>query len=186
VLDYLAIAVHEFANISERRTERLVNHTLSSLPAFLTRVGGLNSGFMMVHVTAAALTSENKVLVHPSSSDTISTSAAKEDHVSMGGWSARKALQVVENVETVLAIELLAACQALDLLRPLKSTRSLERVHAHVRAKVPMLERDRYLAPDIEAVLAMVRSGELALIAIEEIERKESKQTHDVVDDDCT
>ena len=110
-LDYLAIAVHELGSISERRIERLVNPAYSELPAFLTRNGGLNSGFMMAHCTAAALTSENKVLCHPSSVDSISTSAGQEDHVSMGGYSARKCLTVVEHVETVLAIELLVACQ---------------------------------------------------------------------------
>ena len=122
MLDYLAIAVHELASVSERRIERLVNPTLSNLPAFLVKEGGLNSGFMIAHCTAAALVSENKVLTHPSSVDSISTSGSKEDHVSMGGFAARKALIVVEHVETVIAIELLAACQALDLLRPLRTT----------------------------------------------------------------
>merc|ERR1712087_837387 len=106
--------------MSERRIERLNNPDLSGLPAFLVEVEpGLNSGFMIPHCTAAALVSENKVLTHPSSVDSLSTSAAKEDHVSMGGFAARKALEVVEHVETVIAIELLAACQALDLHRPL-------------------------------------------------------------------
>lgn len=136
--DYLAIGVHEFASVSERRIERLVNTSLNGhLPPFLVRNGGLNSGFMMAHVTAASLVSENKVerksscyylilfffakgLCHPSSIDTIPTSAGQEDHVSMGGWAARKALRVVENVEYVLAIEILSACQALEFLRPLK------------------------------------------------------------------
>lgn len=115
-LDYLSIAVHEFGNISERRIERLVNPSLSSLPPFLVKNGGLNSGFMIAHCTAASLVSENKVLCHPSSVDSISTSAAKEDHVSMGGWSARKSLIIVEHVEIILAIELMAACQAIDFL----------------------------------------------------------------------
>ncbi|CAH1783270.1 unnamed protein product [Owenia fusiformis] len=124
-LDYLAIAVHELASISERRLDRLMNPAYSELPAFLTNDGGLNSGFMIAHCTAASLVSENKVLCHPSSVDSLTTSAGTEDHVSMGGFSARKALTVVENVEHVLAIELLAACQAIEFLRPLKTSTSL-------------------------------------------------------------
>lgn len=161
VLDYLAIAVHEIASVSERRIERLVNPTLSNLPAFLVKEGGLNSGFMIAHCTAAALVSENKVLTHPSSVDSISTSGAKEDHVSMGGFAARKALTVVEHVETVVAIELLAACQALDLLRPLRTTDALEAVHALVRSKVPKLDKDRIMSPDIDATIELVRSGKV-------------------------
>uniref|UniRef100_A0A8C9YT35 Histidine ammonia-lyase n=1 Tax=Sander lucioperca TaxID=283035 RepID=A0A8C9YT35_SANLU len=135
-LDYLAIGVHELASISERRIERLVNPALSELPAFLVQDGGLNSGFMIAHCTAAALVSESKALCHPSSVDSLSTSAATEDHVSMGGWAARKALRVVEHVEQVLAIELLAACQALEFLRPLKTTTPLEKVHELLRSVV--------------------------------------------------
>lgn len=161
VLDYLAIAVHELAAISERRIERMCNPTLSGLPAFLVKEGGLNSGFMIAHCTAAACVSENKVLTHPASVDSISTSAAKEDHVSMGGFAARKALDVVENVEVVIAIELLAACQALDLLRPLKTTRALEAVYATVRAEVPPWDKDREMSPDIEATLVMLRRGDI-------------------------
>eukprot|EP00698_Gefionella_okellyi_P008736 TRINITY_DN2182_c0_g1_i1.p1 TRINITY_DN2182_c0_g1~~TRINITY_DN2182_c0_g1_i1.p1 ORF type:complete len:539 (+),score=96.54 TRINITY_DN2182_c0_g1_i1:59-1618(+) len=158
--DYLAIGVAELANISERRIERLCNPQLSDgLPAFLVEDGGLNSGFMIAHCTAAALTSENKTLVHPASSDTISTSAAKEDHVSMGGFAARKAMTVVENVETVIAIELLAACQALDMRRPLSSTAPLEAVHALVRSVVPHYGADRFMAPDIAAAVELVQSG---------------------------
>jgi len=160
-LDYLAIGVQELANISERRIERLVNPQLSSLPAFLVQDGGLNSGFMIAHCTAAACTSENKVLAHPASVDTISTSAAKEDHVSMGGFAARKALEVVENVETVIAIELLAACQAIEFFRPAKSTPPLEAVHALVRKHVKSWDSDRIMHVDIDAVLQILRSGEL-------------------------
>ncbi|CDQ97157.1 unnamed protein product, partial [Oncorhynchus mykiss] len=123
-------------SVSERRTERVVNPSLSELPAFLVQDGGLNSGFMIVHSTAATLVSESKALCHPSSVDSLSTSAATEDHVSMGGWAARKALRVVEHVEQVLAIELLAACQALEFLRLLKSTTPLEKVHELVRSVV--------------------------------------------------
>uniref|UniRef100_A0A8C9YLA3 Histidine ammonia-lyase n=1 Tax=Sander lucioperca TaxID=283035 RepID=A0A8C9YLA3_SANLU len=151
-LDFLAIAVHELASISERRTERLCNPSLSELPAFLVNEGGLNSGFMIAHCTAAALVSENKVLCHPSSVDSLSTSAATEDHVSMGGWAARKALRVVEHVEQVLAIELLAACQGIEFLRPLRTTTPLEKVYDLVRSVVKPWIKDRFMSPDIEAV----------------------------------
>uniref|UniRef100_A0A8C6VL09 Histidine ammonia-lyase n=1 Tax=Naja naja TaxID=35670 RepID=A0A8C6VL09_NAJNA len=135
-LDYLAIGVHELAAISERRIERLCNPSLSELPPFLVTEGGLNSGFMIAHCTAAALVSENKALCHPSSVDSLSTSAATEDHVSMGGWAARKALKVIEHVEQVLAIELLAACQGIEFLRPLRTTTPLEKVYDLVRSVV--------------------------------------------------
>ena len=162
--DFLGIGVHELANVSERRTERLVNGALSGLPAFLAHHGGLNSGFMIAHCTAAALTSENKVLVHPASSDTLSTSAAQEDHVSMGGFAARKALTIVENVEVVLAVELLCAAQALDMLRPLRTTAPLERAHAIVRERVRFYDQDRYLKPDLDAAVELIRQG--ALLAV--------------------
>ena len=139
-----------------------MNPDLSDLPAFLTAEGGFNSGFMIAHCTAAALASENKVLCHPSSCDTLSTSAAKEDHVSMGGFAARKALEVVANVEHVLAIEILAACQAVEFHRPLKTTPVLERVHALVRGVAAKWDRDRVMAPDIEAVRGLIRDGALA------------------------
>jgi len=160
-LDYLAIAVSEIASISERRIERLVNPTLSNLPAFLVENGGLNSGFMIAHCTAAALVSENKVLSHPSSVDSISTSAAKEDHVSMGGMSARKAVQIVENVERVVAIELLAACQALEFHRPLRTTPALEALASLVREKVQPWDKDRIMYLDIDSATHIVKSGEL-------------------------
>jgi len=158
--DYLTIAVQELANISERRIERLMNPDLSDLPAFLVQNGGLNSGFMIAHCTAAALTSESKTLCYPASVDTISTSAAKEDHVSMGGWAARKCLEVIENVENVLAIELLCACQALDF-HELKSTTPLELVHQLVRQQVKHYQRDRFMSPDIENAAKLVRSGQI-------------------------
>ncbi|EMP26916.1 Histidine ammonia-lyase [Chelonia mydas] len=150
-LDYLSIGVHELAAISERRIERLCNPSLSELPAFLVTEGGLNSGFMIAHCTAAALVSENKALCHPSSVDSLSTSAATEDHVSMGGWAARKALKVIEHVEQVLAIELLAACQGIEFLRPLRTTTPLEKVYDLVRSVVRPWLKDRFMAPDIEA-----------------------------------
>ncbi|XP_055356126.1 histidine ammonia-lyase-like [Paramacrobiotus metropolitanus] len=164
-LDYLAIGIHEVASMSERRIERLCNPSLSELPAFLTANGGLNNGFMLAHCSAAALVSENKVLCHPSSIDSLSTSAATEDHVSMGGWSARKALKVIENVERVLAIELLAACQAIEFLRPLKTTAPLEDIHQLVRTVVGPWDKDRYMAPDIEAATALIVQNKLWSIA---------------------
>ncbi|KAI3641777.1 hypothetical protein MIR68_000179 [Amoeboaphelidium protococcarum] len=160
--DFLAIGIHELASISERRIERLVNSSLSGLPPFLTEQGGLNSGFMIAHCTAASLVSENKVLCHPASVDSISTSASKEDHVSMGGFSARKALKVVEHVERVLAIELACSCQALDMLRPLKTTSHLERVYECVRsAGVKKWIQDRYMAPDLNKCWQLVKSGDI-------------------------
>ena len=160
-LDYLAIGISELACISERRIERLCNPDLSGLPAFLVKNGGFNSGFMIAHCTAAALVSENKVLVHPASTDSLSTSAAKEDHVSMGGFAARKALEVVSHVETVLAIEILAACQALEFFKPYKTTEPLQKVYELVRSKVKPWDRDRHMSPDIEVVVDLLRSGKL-------------------------
>jgi len=149
VMDFLKIAVAELGNISERRTERLVNPALSELPAFLVREGGLNSGLMLAQVTAAALVSENKVLCHPSSIDSIPTSGNKEDHVSMGTISARKALEVVDNVETILAIELLAAAQALEFLKPLKPAKPLIPVVEKIRERIPPWDTDRNMAAEI-------------------------------------
>jgi len=162
--DFLAIGVHELANISERRIDRLVNPALNQinqLPAFLVKEGGLNSGFMIAHVTAAALVSENKVLCHPSSIDSLPTSAGQEDHVSMGAFAARKALTVVENVEFVLAIELLCACQALDFERPLKTTTPLEAVYNLVRTKVKTWDKDRFMSPEIESVTELIRTNQI-------------------------
>jgi histidine ammonia-lyase len=161
VLDYLAIAVHELAQISERRLERLVNHELSGLPTFLTKHGGLNSGFMTVQLCAASLVSENKVLCHPSSADSIPTSCNQEDHVSMGGFSARKALKIVEHTEAVLAMELLAACQGMEFLKPMKSTETLQKVYDLVRSVSPALEEDRYMHPEIQRVIELVRLNKI-------------------------
>merc|ERR1711962_884804 len=160
-LDYLAIGTHELAAMSERRTERLVNPAYSELPAFLVKDGGLNSGFMLARCTAAALVSENKTLCHPASVDSLSTSAGTEDHVSMGGFAARKCLQVVRNVEKVVAIELLAACQAIEFLRPLKTTQPLEEVYKVVRSVVAPWDRDRYMSPDIEAAGKLLKEGKI-------------------------
>ena len=155
-LDHLAVATCSLAGISERRIERLLNPALSDLPPFLAKNAGLNSGLMMAHVTAAALASENKVLAHPASVDTIPTSAGKEDHVSMGVHAARKASQIVENTVTVLGIELLAAAQALDFLAPLQPGRGARAAHRFFRRLVAGMDRDRVLAPDIAAARGVV------------------------------
>jgi histidine ammonia-lyase len=161
-LDALAIAVAELASISERRVERLVNPTLSEgLPAFLTRDGGLNSGFMIPQYVAAALVSENKALCHPASVDSIPTSAGQEDHVSMGNASGLKAWQVLANAERALAVELLAGAQAVEFLAPLRPGAGGRAVHDFVRSLSPRLGEDRPLAADIEAVAAAIRDGSL-------------------------
>jgi len=159
--DLLAIAVAELGSISERRTERLVNPALSGLPAFLAREGGLHSGLMMAHVTAAALVSESKALAHPASVDSIPTSANKEDHVSMGPAAAFKAARVVANTRRVMAVELLAACDALEFHRPMRSSPALEAVHAKVREHVAARGEDRVLGPEIEAVAGLLASGDI-------------------------
>jgi histidine ammonia-lyase len=164
-LDFLAIALAALAGISERRTERFVNPALSEgLPAFLAPGAGLNSGFMMVQVTAAALVSENKVLAHPASVDSITTSGNKEDYVSMGMTAANKLTKVVSNTRHVLAIEALAAAQALDFLFPLTTSPRGQRVHAAVRSASPPLEQDRSLAPDIARVADLIASGAIAAV----------------------
>ena len=161
-LDAAAIAIAELANISERRIEQLVNpHLSSGLPPFLAPDSGLNSGFMIAQVSAAALVSENKVLAHPASVDSIPSSAGREDHVSMGATAALKLATIHDHVRLVLAIELLCAAQGLDLRRPLRTTKPLEAVHAVIRAKVPAMMVDRPLAPDIAAVRALIDDGSL-------------------------
>jgi histidine ammonia-lyase len=160
--DVMAIAVAEIGAISERRVERLVNPALSDLPAFLAREGGLQSGLMLAHVTAAALASENKSLAHPASVDSIPTSANKEDHVSMGVTAARKAARAVANTRRILAVELLAASQALEFHRPLRTSAALEAVHRLVREDVPALDGDRSPAPDIERLAVLLAGGEVA------------------------
>lgn len=164
-MDLLAIAMTDATSIAERRIDRLVNPAWSGLPAFLAREPGLESGFMMAQVTAAALLSENKILSHPASVDSIPTGAGKEDHVSMGVTAALKAARVVEHAETIVAIELLAAAQAIDLRRPLRSSAALEGVHAAVRRRVPPLEGDRVLTPDIENARALLVEGAITSAA---------------------
>ncbi len=160
-MDFLSMAVAELANISERRIERLVNPMLSGLPAFLVGDGGLNSGFMIAQYTAAALVSENKVLCHPASVDSIPTSANKEDHVSMGTIAARQCREIIDNTESVIAIELLCAAQALDLFTNLKPGEGTLLAYKVIRDSVPNLETDRILSKDIETVKALIRSGKI-------------------------
>ncbi len=165
-LDMLAIAVAELANISERRIERMVNGTLSNgLPRFLASNPGIESGMMIAQYTAASLVSENKVLAHPASVDSIPTSANQEDHNSMGSIAAWKARRIVSNTMTVLAIELLCAARALDFLRPLRTSQILERVYSLIRDVVPDRGGDRILYRDIQTVRRLIETGRLASIA---------------------
>jgi histidine ammonia-lyase len=165
-MDFLSMAAAELANISERRIERLVNPMLSGLPAFLVGDGGLNSGFMIAQYTAAALVSENKVLCHPASVDSIPTSANKEDHVSMGTIAARQCREVLRNTEEVIAIELLCAAQALDLFTNLKPGEGTLEAYRVIRQEIAHLDTDRILAADIAAMKALIRSGKI-LAAVE-------------------
>jgi histidine ammonia-lyase len=157
VMDFLAIALAELANISQLRTERLTNPALSmGLPAFLVEKGGLNDGFMVAQYTAASLVSENKILAHPASVDSIPTSADQEDHVSMGTTAARKCREVLENARYVLAIEAICACQGIDF-RKKKPSPKLQQVYQKIREKVSFLDVDRELSPDFEAVVGMIK-----------------------------
>jgi len=162
-LDFLAIALSALAGISERRIERLVNPALSEgLPSFLAQGAGLNSGFMMPQVTAAALVSENKVLAHPASVDSITTSGNKEDYVSMGMTAANKLKRVVENTRNVLAIEAMAVAQAIDFLAPLKTSQRGQSAHAAIRAVSPSVEKDRVMYKDFARIAELLASGKLA------------------------
>ena len=159
--DYAAIALISLANISERRTERLVNPDMNEgLPPFLTAHPGTSSGFMIAHVAAVALLNESKVLAHPASTDNLPTSGGKEDHVSMGMTAATKLRTIVQNGEHVLAIELLAAAEGLEYRAPLRSGRGVHRAYENLRAHAPRLTQDRSLAPDIERIAALIRAGE--------------------------
>lgn len=159
--DIIALAVCEIGSLAERRIAMLVDPALSGLPAFLTPKPGLNSGFMIPQVTAAALVSENKQRAMPASVDSIPTSANQEDHVSMAAHGARRLLPMIENATAVIAIELLAAAQGCDFHAPLATSAPLENVRALLRAKVPHLDTDRHFHPDIEAAIALVRSNAL-------------------------
>lgn len=165
-MDYAAIALSGLASISEARISKLINPAMSDLPAFLAVKGGLQSGMMIVQVAAASLVSENKVLCHPASCDTIPTSADKEDHVSMGTIAARKFTSILENAKNVLAMELLCAAQGIDLLRPLMTSPFLESVLESLRKDVPFADEDRYFAKDIEKCKQFLFSNELNKMVI--------------------
>jgi histidine ammonia-lyase len=158
--DYLALAIAEIGALSERRIALLVDENLSGLPAFLVDEGGLNSGFMMVQVTAAALASENKGLAHPASVDSIPTSANQEDHVSMATYAARRLHRMLENSGEIVAIELLAAAQGIEFHRPKKTSPSLEQAHAAIRSVSPTYTEDRSLSRDVTRVANMIDRGE--------------------------
>ncbi len=160
--DVLALAISEIGALSERRIAQLVDPALSGLPAFLVREGGLNSGFMIAQVTAAALASENKTLAHPASVDSLPTSANQEDHVSMATFAARRLLDMAGNSSAVVAIELLSAAQGVDLHAPLQTSPKLAQVLAMIRSEVPHYDEDRYFAPDIAAARAWVEGGAFA------------------------
>ncbi len=162
--DAMAVAIAEVGAIAERRIAMLIDAGVSRLPPFLTADAGLNSGFMIAHVTAAALASENKSLAHPASVDSLPTSANQEDHVSMATFAARRLHAMIDNVAHILAIEYLAAAVGIDFLRPLASSAPIERAHALLRAQCPPMPRDRYLAPDIEAATVLVQDGSLSRV----------------------
>ncbi len=162
--DAMAVAIAEVGAIAERRIAMLIDTSVSRLPAFLTTNAGLNSGFMIAHVTAAALASENKSLAHPASVDSLPTSANQEDHVSMATFAARRLQPMIANVAHILGIELLAAAQGIEFLRPLKSSPALEQAHALLRAQCATIEVDRYLAPEIERATALVTGGALSAV----------------------
>jgi len=164
--DYLALSIAEIGSLSERRIALLLDSHLSGLPAFLVQDSGLNSGFMMAHVTAAALASENKSLAHPASVDSIPTSANQEDHVSMATFAARRLHEMLDNVSHIVAIELLAAAQGIEFHHPQKSSAKLEEIIAMLREVSDAFTNDRSLAPDIEAVAAMIRMGRFDCYAL--------------------
>ena len=159
--DALAVAIAEVGAIAERRIAMLIDAGVSRLPPFLTHDPGLNSGFMIAHVTAAALASENKSLAHPASVDSLPTSANQEDHVSMATFAARRLGSMLGNTEHIIGIELLAAAQGMGFLRPLRSSAALEAVHGLLRTRCPPMQEDHFLAPDITSATALVTSGEL-------------------------
>jgi histidine ammonia-lyase len=163
--DHLAIAIAEAGAIAERRVALLIDASFSTLPPFLVAEPGLNSGFMIAQVTAAAAASENKSLAHPASVDSLPTSANQEDHVSMATFAARRLGAINDNLRTILAVEYLAAAQGIDFHKPLETSAPLAQVHALLRARVPFLERDRFFAPDIAAAEALVEAPELAAFA---------------------
>jgi len=167
-LDFLAIALAELADISERRVDRLLDPALNhDLPPFLARDPGLNSGLMLTQYTAAALVADCKILAHPASVDSIPTSGNQEDHVSMGWTAGLKLRRVIANVRRALAIEALCAAQAIDLRAPLRPGAAVSAVMGQVRSRVPALDDDRYLAPDLAALEGLVADGTLVAAAEE-------------------
>jgi histidine ammonia-lyase len=162
--DAMACAIAEVGAIAERRIAMLIDSSVSRLPPFLTPNAGLNSGFMIAHVTAASLASENKSLAHPASVDSLPTSANQEDHVSMATFAARRLQPMIANVAHILGIEWLAAAQGIDFLRPLATSPALEDAHMLLRRRCPAMMQDRYLAPDIEAAAGLVRAGVLSAL----------------------
>jgi histidine ammonia-lyase len=166
-LDYAGLAASELGNISDRRTYLLLEGSVEGLPTLLMRNTGINSGFMIPQYTSAALVSENKTLCYPASADSIPTSLGQEDHVSMGSISARKTLKIIENLENILAVELLCAAQAFDYRRPLKSGKILEECHNLIRSRIDHAEEDRIFANDIEIAHNLITSGELVRLTYE-------------------
>lgn len=160
-MDFAAISMSAVANISECRIEKLINPAMSELPAFLTKHGGLNSGHMIVQVAAASLVSENKILAHPASVDSIPTSADKEDHVSMGTIAARKFVQILRNAEQVVSMEMLSACQAIDLLSPHKPSSAVLAAFDTIRKVVPYAEKDRVFSKDVQMIRELLQADEL-------------------------
>lgn len=171
IADFLGIAVSELGSISERRIARLVDGSLSGLPRFLTNNGGINSGLMIAQYTAASIASENKVLAHPASVDSIPTSANQEDHNSMGSIASRKCLNIVNNVKKIIAIEFLCALQGVSLLRPLKAGKGVEQAYKLIREYVSKLEDDRIVSEDIQKVMAVIYDEDF-LKSIEKVSGK--------------
>ncbi len=180
-LDYACLAASELGNISDRRSYLALEGKVDGVPKLLMKDLGSNSGFMIPQYTSAALASENKSLCHPASADSIPTSLGQEDHVSMGSISGRKALQVVQNVEKILGIELLSACQAIDFHRPLKSSNVLDKIHEEVRTKIPHLEKDEVLYPHIESAIELISSG--TVVQIERLFFSENTVLHNEIFD---
>ncbi|MFL0246897.1 histidine ammonia-lyase [Candidatus Clostridium stratigraminis] len=166
--DFLGIAVAELANISERRLERLINYQLNDLPPFLVKKGGLNSGFMITQYAAASLVSENKVLAHPASVDSIPSSANQEDHVSMGTIAARKCLTIAQNVKRVLATELMAACQAIDFREDFKLGAGTSEAYKKVREDIAFIEEDKVMYKELDKCTELINNG-LLLEAVEKV-----------------
>jgi len=169
-MDFMGIALSELANVSERRIERMVNGALSGLPRFLTPNGGLNSGFMIAQYTAASLVSENKVLAHPASVDSIPTSANQEDHNSMGSIAAQKCFKIMQNLENVLSIEMTTACQALDFLKPLKCGKGTDAAYKEIRKVTDWIEEDKFLYNEIQKVLTLIKDDTILNAVRREVE----------------